>query len=228
MVKRMTATSKIPIASGLLKEEQLMFQRKIQTLIKWIPKDLVLNDQMPLSYITVGNITLEFEGAKSVPVKGMNKGKQITGGYAVSTTRQFLPMVMRICAGKTKHCHPQGIEFPSGFDVNHLLNHWSNEELAIQHIREIILPYVDKIKEKLGLPKDHMSLLVYDVFKGQTTKLYTDFLLENDFVHVHVPENLTHKFQPLNINVIGGAKGFAKDKLQTSRCIMEKTFRRLM
>ena len=37
-------TSKIPVAPGLLKEEQLTFQRKIQALIKWhdIPKDLVL------------------------------------------------------------------------------------------------------------------------------------------------------------------------------------------
>ena len=44
MVKRMATTSKIPVAPGLLKEEQLTFQRKIQALIKWhcIPKDLVL------------------------------------------------------------------------------------------------------------------------------------------------------------------------------------------
>ena len=45
----------------------------------------------------------------------------------------------------------------------------------------------DKIKEKLGLPKDQNGLLIYDVFKGQTTKRYTDILLENDPVHVHVP-----------------------------------------
>ena len=78
MVERMAMTSKIPIAPGLLKEEQLTFQRKIQALIKWhdIPKDLVLNvDQTPLSYITVGNNTLEYEGAKSVPVKGKCKRK---------------------------------------------------------------------------------------------------------------------------------------------------------
>ena len=34
MVKQMATTSKIPIAPGLPKEEQLTFQRKIQTLIK--------------------------------------------------------------------------------------------------------------------------------------------------------------------------------------------------
>ena len=77
-----------------------------------------------------------------------------------------------------------------------------------------MLPYVDKIKENLGLPKDQKSLLIYDVFKGQTTKCYTDFLLENDIVHLHVPENLSHKFQSLDINVDGAAKGFLKDKFQ--------------
>ena len=34
MVKRITTTLKIPIALGLLKEEKLTFQRKIQALIK--------------------------------------------------------------------------------------------------------------------------------------------------------------------------------------------------
>ena len=89
MVKQMAMTSKIPVAPGLPKEEQLTFQQKIQALIKWydIPKELVLNfDQTPLSYITVGSNTLEFEGAKSVPVKGKGKGNQITRTFTVSAT----------------------------------------------------------------------------------------------------------------------------------------------
>ena len=100
----------------------------------------------------MGNNTLEFEGAKSVPVKVKVEGKQTTVTFAVSATGRFLLMQL-IYVDKTKRCHPQSIEGPSGFDVTHSLNHWSNVKLAIQHIREIILPYVDKIKEELGLPK---------------------------------------------------------------------------
>ena len=169
---------------------------------------------MSLSYITVGNNTLEFEGAKSIPVKVKGEGKQITGTFAVSATGRFLLMQL-IYVDKTKRCHPQSIEVPSGFDVTHSLNHWSNEELAIRHIREIILPYVDKIKEELGLQKEQTSLLIYDVFKRQTTNSYTGFLLENCLVHLHVHANLTHKFQPLDINVNGIVKGFLKDQFQT-------------
>ena len=70
------------------------------------------------------------------------------------------------------------------------------------------------MKKGLGLLNDQKSLLIYDVFRGQTTKRYEDFLVENDLVHVHVPPNLTHKFQPLDINVNGVAKGFLKDQFQ--------------
>ena len=156
---------------------------------------------------------MEFKGLKSVPVKGKGKGKQIMGTFTVSSTGRFLPMQL-IYAGKTNRCHPQGIEFPHGFDVTHSHNHWSNEELAIQHIRKIVIPYVDKMKEELRLPKEQKSLLIYDVFKGPTTKRYTDFLFENDLAHAHVPANLTHKFLPLDINVNGVAKGFLKDQFQ--------------
>ena len=57
--------------------------------------------------------------------------------------------------------------------------------------------------------------MIYDLFKGQTTKRYIDFLLKNDLVHVNVPANQTHKFQPLDINDSGAAKCFLKDKFQT-------------
>ena len=98
-------------------------------------------------------------------MKGKGKGKQITGTFAISVTGQFRLMQL-IYAGKTKRCHPQGIEFASGFDVTHSLDHWSNKELAIYHIREIILPHEDEFKQQLGLPKDQKSHLIYDVFKG--------------------------------------------------------------
>ena len=80
-----------------------------------------------------------------------------------------------IYTGKTKRWHPQGIEFPFDFDATHSCNYWSNEELAIQHIRQIILSYANKIQEELGLSKDQKSLLIYDVFKNKlqnVTQIY--------------------------------------------------------
>ena len=55
---------------GFLKEEKFTFQRKIQELVTWhkISKEIIIDfDQTPLPYTTVGNTTLEFFGAQSVP-----------------------------------------------------------------------------------------------------------------------------------------------------------------
>ena len=119
MVRRIITTSKVPFALGLLKEEMFTFQRKIQELVTWhkISKKLIINfDQMPLSYITGGNTTLEFSGAQSVPVKGKEKRKQITGTLSITAAGKFLHIQL-ILAGKTQRCHLKGIPFPDGFDV---------------------------------------------------------------------------------------------------------------
>ena len=79
MVRRIATTSKVPGAPCLLKEEKFTFQRKIQELITWhkIPKKLIINiGQALLSYITVGNTTLEFSDAQLVPVKEKKKEKK--------------------------------------------------------------------------------------------------------------------------------------------------------
>ena len=78
MFRRMVTTSKVPVASGLLKDEKFTFQRKIQKLVTWhkIPKEMIIKfGQTSLSYITVGNTTFEFPGAQSVPVIRKRKRK---------------------------------------------------------------------------------------------------------------------------------------------------------
>ena len=49
----------------------------------------------------------------------------------------------------TAHC------FSTGIDIINSDNHWGNEELA-----------VDKIKEELSTAKEQKNLLVYGMFKG--------------------------------------------------------------
>ena len=192
MVRRMAITSKVPIAPGLLREEKYTFQKKMNEFIKWhnIPPDLILNfDQTTLSYISVGNTTLEFEGARSVPIKS----KQITGTFTISASGKFLPMQL-IYAGKTERCYTQGIKFPSEFHITHSENHWRNEILARQHVREVIMPYAKQQRKELGSSDDHKCLLILDVFKGQTTGAHLQYLNEKNFVYVFVPPNLTNHF----------------------------------
>lgn len=91
-------------------------------------------------------------------MKGKGKEKQVTGTFTVTATGRFLPIQL-LYAGKTTRCYSQRIVFHMDF-VTQSDNHWSNEELTIQHVHEVILPYVDKTKEKLGLPEEQKSLLI--------------------------------------------------------------------
>ena len=95
MTRRIAITARIPVAPALLAETKLDFQRKICQLqsLHSIPDDLIINfGQTPLPYVVTGNSTLNEKGAKSVPLQGKGKKKQITGAFRVSMTGDFLPI----------------------------------------------------------------------------------------------------------------------------------------
>ena len=216
MTRRIATTARIPVAPALIAETKFDFQRKIRQLqsLHSIPNDLIINfDQTPLPYVVTGNSTLHEKGAQSVPLQGKGKKKQITGTFAVSMTGDFLPMQL-IYEGKTPRCLPRDVEFPMEFDVTFTPNHWSNEEKCIQLLNKVIFPYLKKKKHDLDLPEDQKSLLIYDVFTGQTTENVKECIERNDCVIVYVPNNMTHYFQPLDITVNAVAKNFLKNKFE--------------
>ena len=56
-----------------------------------------------------------------MPIGGKGKQKQIIGTLKVSADCDFLSMQL-IYAGKIDRCHPNGIDFPEGFNVTHTPN----------------------------------------------------------------------------------------------------------
>ena len=216
VTSRMATTAKIPIAPALLNETKLDFQRKINALQAWhkTPEDLIINiDQTPLPYVCTGKRTYHTCGASSVPLVGKGKKKQITGTFTITMSGQFLPMQL-IYQGTTDWCIPKGVEFPHDWNVTYTAAHWSKESKAIQHLQTVVFPYVKKRKVELQLPEHQKSMLIFDVFRGQVTDKITIFIEENDCVIVHVPNNMTDHFQPLDLNVNGHAKEFLKKKFK--------------
>lgn len=90
---------------------------------------------------------------------------------------------------------------PDGWDIWHSENHWANEETTKRYITKVILPYIDSIREKLKLEKTHTALVLYDVFKGQTTPAIKRLLADNHVSVVMIPPNCTDKLQPLDISI---------------------------
>ena len=109
-----------------------------------------------------------------MPVKGKEKGKQITCTFSITAAGNFLSMQL-IYTGKTQRYHPKGIPFPDRFDVSHSKNYWSNETLAIQHLDNIIILYFEVIREELGLPEDQnvFSFMMFSRHKQQISIVST-------------------------------------------------------
>ena len=216
MTRRCATTSKIPVAPGIINEVKLNFQRKIKAAqSKYsIPDDLIINfDQTPLSYVCSPNHTLHQCGAKSVPLIGKGKTKQITGTFTVTKSGVFLPMQL-IYQGKTARCLPRDIEFPDGFIACYTENHWSNEEKVIQLLEEVIFPFITSKRAEHELAADQRALLIFDMFKAHTTEKVLDLIEENSCEVVFVPANMTHLFQPLDLTINGVAKKFLTTKFE--------------
>ena len=86
---------------------------------------------------------------------------------------------------------------------------WSNETETVNFIEQVINPYVIDKRNGLGLPADQKAVLIWDVFRGQTTDHVAQIL---DSLHIKVakvPANMTH------LTVNGSAKNFMRKKFVT-------------
>ena len=151
-------------------------------------------------------------GEKSVPVKGLSDKRNITLTFVVTLSGEFLPMQI-IDQGKTDRSQPRGFKFPDGFSVTQNPKHWSNETETLNLVKEVIDPYIKATRKKLGLPDNQKALLVWDVFKAQTTDKVTSELKRLNLEYTSVPANMTHFFQPLDLTSNRSAKEFMKKSL---------------
>ena len=79
------------------------------------------------------------------------------------------------------------------------IKHHSNSEEVLKHLEEIVIPYANAEREKLGNPEQFV-LLIWDVSRGQKTDEVTSLLTENN-IYEYVPNNMTADFQVLDITV---------------------------
>ena len=111
----------------------------------------------------------------------------------------YLPPQL-IFDGKTERCHPS-ITFPSGWDIWHSPNHWSNEDLIKRYVEKILVPFFVQGREACGLEETHPVLVIFDSFRGQNTPAFIELLDSHNIRVVRVPPNCTDKLQPLDVSV---------------------------
>ena len=92
--------------------------------------------------------------------------------------------------GKTQRSLPN-VTFPDGFCLAYNQKHWSNETETIRLIEDVLVPYIEKVKEEKFLPPSQKSLLLWDAFKAQSTPKVMDILSSYGIESVMVPRNMT-------------------------------------
>ena len=107
---------------------------------------------------------------------------------------------------------PKNVKFPDGWYLTHNQNHWSNEETMLDYVEHIILPYVKKTQQELGLSSTYPALVLFDSFKGQCIFQKLD---ENNILYIIVPPNTADKLQPLDLSVNKPTKDFVKEHFQS-------------
>uniref|UniRef100_A0A1X7VS52 Uncharacterized protein n=1 Tax=Amphimedon queenslandica TaxID=400682 RepID=A0A1X7VS52_AMPQE len=73
--------------------------------------------------------------------------------------------------GKTNRCHPS-YSFPCEWNVTHSDNHWSNENTMLTYLETIIIPYVESVRERLGLDENQSASAIYVHFKANLLRRY--------------------------------------------------------
>ena len=212
-VKRVATTSRPEIPTGARKEAELIFHHEIVSKIEnyHIPSSLVINiDQTPSKYAPVSSQTLAQKNSKHVCIKGSSFKQAITATFGITLSNSFLPMQL-IYGGKTAASIPK-FKFPKSFSLSANPKHYSNTEESLKLLNEVIIPYVNAEREKLGLDKSQFALLVMDVFTGQMTEPVKEKLRANNILLVRVPANMTNLFQPLDLTVNGSVKALMKQK----------------
>ena len=210
--RRVVTTGKVRVPEGAKREAGLQHHYRIVSLVEKynIPTELILNsDETPSKYVTVGRTTMAPSGSKRVAKAGNDDKRTITLTLTVTMSGRVLPFQI-IYGGKTARSIPKVI-FPKGFSLSANPSHYSNTEEVCKHLKEIVIPYVNEVRERLNNP-DQYALLIWDVFRGQTTDEVSSLLTVNKIMYEFVPNNMTADFQVLDLTVNGWLKDLMKAK----------------
>ena len=160
-------SSKVDISHGAQKEIKFLYLYDIVSKVdqRDIPSALIVNiDQTPLKYVPVGDETMATKREHYVTIEGSANKRSITGTFAISLDRNFLP-VQLIRGGKITRSL-QWFEFLKDFSLSTNLKHFSNTNEWRKFLKEVIKPYVIKRRQILKCSADQKAPIIMGVFNG--------------------------------------------------------------
>ena len=115
-------------------------------------------DQTASKFVATDNITMAAKGEKHISRAGATDKRTITVILCESPDGCMLPFQL-IHTGKMEMSLPD-FTSPDGFCLAFNQKHWSNETETIRSIEDLLVPYIEKVKEEKALPQSQKSFLV--------------------------------------------------------------------
>ena len=124
-----------------------------------------------------------------MPIVGLEDKWQITAIVGTSLDGTLLPPQL-LYEGLTPRFHPQ-VRLPSGWDIWHSQNHWSNEGTMLRFVDKVLVPCLEKRRKEIDARPTQHALLVFDVFKSHSTPQVLEKLKGSRVEVTFVPGNCT-------------------------------------
>ena len=178
------------------------FHQRITKVVKdhSVPPALILNfDQTATKPVPTSEWTMAAEGSTQVIVVGSEDKWEITVVLCCSLSGNLLPPQV-LYTGKTPQCHPK-ISFPEGRDIWHSPNHWSNEQIMLHYVDNVLTPYLTDTRAQLGLLPDQIALIICDVFAAHRCESLLEKLAAIHVKVVYIPAGCKGDLQPLDVTV---------------------------
>ena len=161
-----------------------------------------------------GGKTRAIKGSKDVTVKNHDDKRQITVVPTINAAGEALPLqlIVKGTLGNDRAIPDSKNKFKNleklypGSLYAQTPNHWSTKETNLSLIRDIILPFAKKSKEKRreqGKTVGNKIIIILDCWPVQKSAEFRDAVYSEfpEVMLLYVPPNLTGKFQPLDVAV---------------------------
>ena len=122
-------------------------------------------------------------------IKSSSDKRSITATFSIPFSGKFLPIHL-IYGGKTTKPLPR-FKFRNDFSLSVSKTHYSNEKEACKLIEEILVSYIEKVRQEENPPVSQKALVIMDVFSFQITSVVLDCFKDSKIKVVCVPANMT-------------------------------------
>lgn len=177
--------------------------------VKMIPHDIAVNaDQGGIPWISFRQATWTRCGAKAVPLTGGDDKRQMTAVLASNARGDALPLqIIMEGSGEGERALPtkedRSAAEREGFHYTTSNNHWANLETMKEYVMYVLVPYLNKQRERLGLPLDFPAVWIIDCWSVHIGKPFLEWMAERYPTSIRllfVPANCTGRMQPCDLS----------------------------